>query len=236
MIDVRILAVKARQSYAEALKAMIPESKIVYDDRGEYGANNCWYNAKRCWFSPAEAGVTHRLVLSDDAELCDDFMHYVNRAVSFAPDAVWSFYVGWKAEQRIKGTDNTPFVRIRGCKTGGVGILMPIHYALQMVEETDMVFGTEYKDDGGRVGMWCAMHGVPLMTTNPAIVDHKLIPSVIRGHNAKRYSRNYRKDVSQANWSSSEYVETPLIPSYLWTEDIKAKQYWEAGKNKERAR
>ena len=144
------------------------------------------------------------------------------------------FYVGWKAEKEFRKQD-TPYLRIRGCKTGAPAILMPRQLCEKIIADTDLVFGSDYKHDDSRIGWWCAYNGIPLMTVNPQIVQHSDIKSVVN-HNAKRYSRTFVKDASHLNWGSTRYEETNLIPPWLWTDRPSAVEYCRIAKEREKKR
>lgn len=229
-IDVKIMAVASRRKYAEYLKSEIPCATIVYDDRGVNGGGDAWYNARRIWGADPE-DFTHRLVIQDDAILCDGFMEYVEKCVNFKPDAVWSFHVGWKAEKTFRDAD-TPYIKINGCKTSGQAVLMPIKHCSQMISETDFYFGQEYKHDDSRIGWFCAYNNIEMFGTNPQLVDHRQIESTLKYHNAKRYSRTFVTDVSDLNWNSNEYAETPIVYSHLWIENNKAVEYCNEAKRR----
>lgn len=229
-LDVKIMAVLSRKVYAESVKRSVPTAKIIYDDRGINGGGDAWYNAKRIWKSEKE-DFTHRLVLQDDVILCNDFLKYVECCMKFKPNAVWTFHAGWKAEKKFKDAD-TPYVKIIGCKTSGQAVLMPIEYCGEMVDETDFYFGYEYKHDDSRIGWWCAHNGIDVFGTNPQIVDHRQIKSSLPRHNAVRYARTFKNDVSDLKWESQEYVSTPAVFPHLWTKDSKAVKYCEDAKRR----
>lgn len=233
-LDVKIMAVLSRKNHAEELLLHIPEASIIYDDRGLNGGGDAWYNAKRIW--TADADCTHRLVLQDDAILCDDFLRYVEKCIAFNPSCVWTFHAGWKAEQKFKPSPHTPYVRIRGCKTSGQAVLMPIGYAKDMVIDTDIAFGTDYKHDDSRIGWWCAYNGIDVFGTNPQLVDHKQIKSTLKYHNAVRYSRTFRNNVSDLNWDAQTFTDTPIIFPHLWTDNPRAIAYCEVAKEKIKCR
>lgn len=229
-IDIKIMAVASRTQYAESLRAELPSANIIYDDRGLNGGGDAWYNAKRIWNADM-SDFTHRLVLQDDALLCNDFLTYVEKCVAFKPNAVWSFHVGWKAEKTFRDAD-TPYIKINGCKTSGQAVLMPIALCSQMITETDFYFGQDYKHDDSRIGWFCAYNQIDLFGTNPQLVDHRQIKSTLKYHNAKRYSRTFVADVSGLNWDSKQYAETPIVYSHLWTKNDRAVKYCNEAKRR----
>lgn len=249
MIDVKIMTVKSRQTYAEYVLEQVkenPTAQICYDPRGYKGGGDVWYNAQRIWKSKIAIGCEYRLVLQDDIDLVYNFFDYAEKCLSFQPDAVWAFYVGKKAEDVIKDTDNTPFVRIRGCKLSGQAILMPTKYINKMICDTNNVFGADgnHKHDDMRIGWWCAMNGIKVFTTNPMLTQHRIIISTLKSHNKPRTSKKWRgKDISKLgiNWDAKTYIETPLVTQYLWIQPDdknyhKAVEYCYIAKERERLR
>lgn len=240
-IDVKITSVYSRQAYAESVKEQIQHDAVIcYDDRGFNGGGDAWYNAKKTYLS-CDNRSSHLLCLQDDIKLCNNFWNIVNYCVTFMPNAIWSFFVGWKAEQKIMLMDNsdTPFVRVRGCKTSGQALIVPKDYIKSIVSETEQVLGDEklYKNQDSRIALWCGNNEVALMTTNPMLVDHIQIDTTIPHHTSKkRYSRTFIKDVSHLDFKSNRYQDTPLIMPYLWSNTPKAIMYFNSAKEKEKKR
>lgn len=242
MIDAIVSAVKQRQSSAIEIASKINAS-IVYDDRGINGGGDAWYNTKRVLRS-CKQECSHILYLQDDIDFCDNFSEYAQKCVEFMPDAIWSFFVGVKAEPYVIKADNTstPFVRVRGCKTSGQAIIFPKKFVEPLITETEFYFGDEhiYKRDDSRIGMWCAFNGVPLMTTNPQLVQHLGIKSTLANHNrnGNNYSRSFVKDVPalNLNFNAKSYNETKLVSPHLWHQGARGIKYFEDGVRKEKER
>ncbi len=218
MIDIKVMAVESRKEHAESVLEKVrdnPTAKIIYDDRGINGGGGAWYNARRCWLTNTNA--EYQMVIQDDVVLCDDFLKYVDKCINFQQEAVWSFYCGRKVDVLLQGKYESPYVHVRGCKTSGQAILIPKKYVKRMIEETDIIFGENYKHDDSRIGWWCCFNKIPLFTTVPSLCNHKQIQSVIPHHNSKRYSRIWiGRDVSKTNWESKKINETPFVFPYLW--------------------
>lgn len=73
MIGIRVTAVESRREMAEHLKEKLnlTDEHIIYDDRPEGG--NAMYTVKKAWRDPLTEGETHRVVLNEDVEVCDNF-------------------------------------------------------------------------------------------------------------------------------------------------------------------
>lgn len=230
-IDVNIMAVLSRKSFAEKLLNRLPKdcgAKITYDYRGYNGCGNCWYNARDIW--GAKTNCSHKLVLSDDTILVDGFYEIIKKCVEYKPDAIWSFYVGNKAFKNMPKSD-LPYCKINGCKTGGLAIIIPTQYIQHMITETDHYFGTDYKYDGGRIGWFALNHNIELFTTNIAIADHNTeLKSTIRGHNSKARHCPFwiGYDVSSVDWNIKAHSESKKTLPYFWLTEKDA--YFQLGK------
>lgn len=217
-IDIKIMAVLKRREYASKLADSInlSDRNIIYDDRGVAGGGDAWYNAKRCWLYPLEAGVTHRLVLQDDIIVCNDFSDYVLKAVEKYPNAIWSFYNGGWIKDEYK-TKNTPYCRIRGCRTGACALLIPVEHIRKMIEFTNNFLGSDYKHDDQRIGFYSLCNGVDVMCCIPSLSDHIGFDSCIPHHNNKnRVSRTFNRNIGNENWDSDEVNITPFMTNNFW--------------------
>lgn len=153
-IDVKIMATPKRTEYLENMLKSLGMSKdiIVSDDRPNGGG--ALYNAKRCWFAPIEYDVTHRLVLQDDLDLCDNFMNILETAVSNFPYAMWSLYSS-RVRESDRNNKQSPYLQKRGCGFHGQAILMPANYIKPCFEYIESVFPKDYPHDDCAIGSFC---------------------------------------------------------------------------------
>lgn len=218
-IDIRIMGVEKRLPLIRDILARtgLPESCVVLDDRGFAGAGSAWYTAKKAWLAPLPEGTTHRLVLQDDADVCDNFIGLVNKCVGKFPNVAWTFYSAtWITPDMKK--HNSPYIRIRGCRVGGVALLLPVEHIQRMIDWSDGVFGEDFKHDDARVGWYCAYNAVPMFTTIPSLSEHKPVDTCIPHHHRKdRVAKTWiGRDVSNQNWDSVHYSESPIIVNHIW--------------------
>ena len=68
------MATPKRKEMAETLcnKLGIPKENIIWDDRPNGGMPR--YTAEKAWLSPFGKTITHRMVIQDDVEICQDFL------------------------------------------------------------------------------------------------------------------------------------------------------------------
>lgn len=244
-VDVKIMAVQSRKTYAEYVFERVkenPTAQICYDPRGFNGVQDPWGNAKRIWLMEPAVGCTHKLVLQDDIDLVYDFLFYVDKCITFQPNAVWGFFISYYLDDVITDNPDTPFVRIRGCRMSGQAILIPNEYVSSIVSDTDAVFGTDYKHDDNRIGWWCAMNGIPVFTPNPALVQHRTMSSTVM-HKPHTTNKWIGKDIGKEpiNWDARTYIETNLATAKLLMKPEnkhfrKANEYCRIAKERERSR
>ena len=94
MLDIHIYGVHARDEMIHDTvgKLSIPSENIHYDDRPNGG--DLIYTAKKAWLSPVPAGVTQRIVLQDDVQVCDDFLAIAKKIAEAHPKDIISFFHG----------------------------------------------------------------------------------------------------------------------------------------------
>lgn len=218
-LDIKIMGVEKRLPLIEETlkRTGLPHECVVLDDRGYGGANDAWYNAKRAWLAPLPLGTTHRLVLQDDALVCDGFVEIVNKIIAQFPDAMWMLNGNTWIEPEMRKT-RSPYIKIRGGKTTGEAIILPVEHIRPMIEWSDDMFGETYKHDDSRIGWYCAYHSVPVMSTIPSLVDHLPVETCIKHHNRKdRVSHTWvGVDIGEQDWGTPYYNTSPLLMSYTW--------------------
>ena len=92
MIDVQIYGVHARDDMIAALtaKLSIPLDRVHYDDRPNGGL--MIYTAKKAWLAPVPDGVTHRVALADDVDVCSGFVPICEQIAAAHPEDIISFF------------------------------------------------------------------------------------------------------------------------------------------------
>jgi hypothetical protein len=204
VIDVKIMAMPRRKDMVDVLLAGLglDESAVCYDDRPNGG--DPIYTAKKCWLAPLGAGVTHRLVLQDDIEVCNGFLEIVERAAATFPAAVYSFY-----NSRIELQDriaSSPYVLVRGGRCQGQAILMPVSCIEPCFRWIAQALGADYRHDDAGVGEYCWRHGIPMMTTIPSTVQHH--PGSLLNHRVGPSKVWGGCDLPAEDWGDRNYSVT----------------------------
>lgn len=92
MVDIKIVASRKRQDMAENLRDVfeLTDTDIVYDESEETG--NPYKSVKQTWLLPHEDGVTHRVVLNDDVQVCSGFKQIIEQMTQSHSDCVFSLF------------------------------------------------------------------------------------------------------------------------------------------------
>ena len=147
----------------------LPESIVSWADDPNGGAMS---TARKAWQTPFPEGCTHRLVLQDDAELCDNFKEIAEIVASKHPDEIVTF-----CHEKEFDTDERyqPFEL-----TMGVALMVPVKLLDDFwwfVEKRVPLFAGHFaedvlKRDTSCMRMWLRYRHIPCITTVPTLVQH----------------------------------------------------------------
>lgn len=188
------------------------ESIVFYDDKYDYSKKDI--NALRCckkaFLAPTDK--THVCVMQDDLELCDNFKEIVDECAIRFPDAVFSFY-----QPRLRQEDRsseTPYVRIKGSGMYGQCIMIPAYMTKLVFLWSDMNYGEDYIHSDTVIGFFCEVNNVPVMATNPCIVQHLGHSNSAMGYNNKnKVSKIYEKNIDVDLFKTNKYIVSKSIPN-----------------------
>lgn len=169
-IDIQIIGVRARQEMINnTLKALnLSEDIVMYDDRPNGGA--CLYNAKRVYRKPIPEGVTHRVILADDVQVCNNFVDICTQIVNAHPDALIGLFPFFFMKQSDYA-DNLKTPYVKSMMAAGMGMIIPVKYIDECVDWIERTLPEDYPEDGA-VSTWCRMHNVSIINTVPAVIQH----------------------------------------------------------------
>ena len=170
MLDTHIYGVHARDEMirATANKLNLDTNYIHYDDR----PNGGWmiYTAKKAWTAPIPKGITHRVALADDVEVCDGFTEICTTIAQTHPESIISFfpYEFMERNEQIENMDTPYWIAhvLSGC-----AIMMPVQYIQPCFDFIRSKFNDECPDDAG-IQAWADTAGVQILTTIPALIQH----------------------------------------------------------------
>ena len=200
MIDVRIMAHPSR---ADNVKVMLQDLKlsdeiVVWDDRINGG--DAMYTARKAWLYPITDGCTHRIVLQDDAELCDGFLTIVEKVAEKYDDSIVSFF----HMETYVGNN-----RYEQCNLGGgIALMMPVKMIYQFFDYVDKGIYMHctrdlaeriLKADTISIRSWMKHEHIPCVTTVPSLVQHLGNVSLV-GIDRKRVALDYTKNPPTTGW------------------------------------
>jgi len=175
MIDVHIYAVEQRRENVETLLKAIPNAVVHWDTYEGSIRESYNQNCRSAWLAPIPEGVTHRIVLADDAGVCDNFLKIAQKCADKFPDALWAFCTVHPAE------DDKPYSIICSKFPMGVGMMMPVQHIRPIYEpwvitrEQAAGKGWYTNTDETVVEKNVRKNKLTLMSTNPNIVSHVAI-------------------------------------------------------------
>ena len=174
MIDIKIMAHPSRQkNVRRILKQLnLTESNVIWDDRKEFGG--AMYTARKAWLAPFPDGCSHRIVIQDDAEICNNFILIANQIVKTHPNEIISFF------HIDKMTNNTRYCKCRSLP-GGVAIMLPKEFILEFFDYVDNSIQLDcpknllneiLKADTDCLRLWMRHKKIQCITTVPSLVQH----------------------------------------------------------------
>ena len=175
----------------------LSDSIVTWDDRP--GINDAMYTARKAWTLPIPYGCTHRLVLQDDIEVCDNFINIVNEVAKSNPNQIVSF-------AHLDALDCVS--RYHECLFDmGVALMVPVKLLddfwwfvdnrLPVIAKPS--FNTIIKIDTTCMRYWVRYRNIPCVTTVPSLVQHIGDDSLV-GIDRKRISKDYTKTPPITGW------------------------------------
>lgn len=174
----------------------LTQNKVVFDDRTDGG--DAMYTALKTWSLPLEKQYTHRLVLQDDIELCNNFRLIVEKIAASNPDNIISLFHELNYFRKEK---YIPLRRLYGC-----GILMPVKYIENFI---NYVNENRYKDDKSienfkhdtfAIYSFALINKIKMLDTNPSLLQHIGDNSLIDPTWEIRKYNYFIKDIGIDGW------------------------------------
>ena len=206
-VDVHVYGVHERDDMISATISKLNLSKdcVHYDDRP--GGGLMMYTAKKAWLSSVGEGVTHRVALADDVEVCDGFLDICNEIAEAHPKSIISFfpYEFMKKNPEIENLD-TPYLKAH--ILSGCAIMMPVEYIEPCFAYVKKRFNDICADDEGNQA-WADANGVEILTTIPSIIQHIGDDSIANKGCFIRRTVYYDKD-PKADFANKKVMEYRL--------------------------
>lgn len=209
MVDIKIVASRKRQEMAESLRDVLglTDADIVYDESEETG--NPYTPVKQTWLLPHEEGVTHRVVLNDDVQVCSGFKQIIEQMARSHPDCVFSlFTMSFDSEfydDFINGIES-PYVN-HNWGLWGCAIMMPIGIVEDCFNYIDTVFGKDAIESYGILS-FLKQREIPILTTIPVTVQHIGDDSLFDPSLPIRRTTRFEEKPT-ADWTSNKVEAAP---------------------------
>lgn len=205
--DIHIYGVPLRNAtiLSTASKLSLPSTHIHYDDRPKGGQPA--YTARKAWLSPIPSDITHRIVLQDDVEVCNNFTDIAVQIMNRHPDDMISFFP-FNFMEKNTDVENLSTPYFIADTLSACGIMMPVEYIQPCFDYIHSTYNDECTDDGA-IQEWAMKAGVRILTTIPALIQHIGDESIYNPTSPIRRTVYYSPN-PQANWASNEVAEYRL--------------------------
>lgn len=208
-----VMAHRQREEWAEELSSHLA-LPIVWDrvnDRHETGL--------RCLEAGIGSGVSHWLVVQDDAIVCRDFLAGLTEAVKVSQERVVGLYVGnWRREAQavtigVRDARRTfsPWLEMPG-PWWGVGIVVPVVHLLEL---TAHFRASTVQNYDRRIERWVTAAGVGCWYTMPSLVEHRTgpeNPSLVIGEGRTSLTRRAQWFLGDRSALSIDWTKPAIRP------------------------
>lgn len=207
MVGIKIVGVHERDHMIDEMnrQLQLPAGDIIYDER--QGGGYAFPMLKKAWLDPYADEETHRVVLNDDLELCNNFREICEQIAKAQPNSIVSFFTTYLnssfCDQEIQKIQ-TPYIRhdvgIFGC-----AIMMPKDVAIECMEYTNNYY-PDIKFESRAFTQFARERGIPIITTLPGLVQHIGDESLVDQSLPIRRTTRFEK-YPDADWNTKEVIE-----------------------------
>lgn len=211
MVDIKIVASRQRQEMAETLRDTLEltDQDIFYDESTETG--NPYLPVKQTWLLPHAEGVTHRVVLNDDVQVCTGFKQIIEQMAQSHPDCAFSLFTtafdGDSYNDFISGLES-PYIR-HDWSMWGCAILLPIGIVEDCFNYIDTVFRQDVYDSHGILS-FLKQRQIPILSTIPVTVQHIGDDSLYDPSLPVRRTTRFEENPT-ADWTSTQIENPPVL-------------------------
>ena len=211
MVDIKIVASHQRQEMAENLRDTLglTNQDIFYDESTEAG--NPYLPVKQTWLLPHEDGVTHRVVLNDDVQVCSGFKQIIEQMAQSHPDCAFSLFTtafdGESYNNFIIGLES-PYIH-HVWSMWGCAILLPIGIVEECFNYIDAVFGEDALESHGILS-YLKQKQIPVLSTIPVTVQHIGDDSLYDPSLPVRRTARFEENPT-ADWTSTQIENPPVL-------------------------
>ena len=178
MLAVGIVAHTARAAEAKALNRAV-KADFVSIDNGMMGADNNHFTVQGIL---AEFPSTWSIVLEDDAEPVEGFRAQARAALIMAPSPIVSFYYGKQRPQHWQHRMHKALTEANAADTNWIistHMLHAVGYAIRTELLPSLLRHESTLPADQHIGDWARRYGHTIAYTNPSLVDHLDIPTIV---------------------------------------------------------
>ena len=207
--DIKIYGIEERKDNILKNKEILDlsDDDIFIKQRGDDPKFGKWpYNlAKFVFKQPVPEGITHRLVLQDDNELCPNFLEYLDRIINARPeDVIMLTNLDYLKGNKYIEKPNSPYM-IVSRHVSGNAIIIPVKYIDELFDYLDKTYpdianGTPHEDVA--ILFWTQRARVNCISTIPSIVQHIGDKSTLCNYNYIQRCE-YFSDWDKINWENN---------------------------------
>lgn len=200
MIDIRIMAHPSRaENVAKIREALnLPEDAISWAVMD--GSSSPMATARMAWNAPIPDGCTHRIVIQDDAEICNGFLCIAEKAAAKHPDEIVTFFHMGELPDGERYQEYMLSV--------GVALMLPVKLIAKFFHYIDNdihrycakeLLPDLLKADTSCMRSWARNRHIRCVTTVPTLVQHIGDESLV-GINRRRVATDYTKKPPKSGW------------------------------------
>ncbi|UNT93120.1 MULTISPECIES: hypothetical protein [Allobaculum] len=222
MVDIKIVASRQRQEMAENLRDTLEltDQDIFYDKSTETG--NPYLAVKQTWLLHHEEGVTHRVVLNDNVQVCSGFKQIIEQMAQSHPDCAFSLFTmafdGESYNDFISGLES-PYI-YHDWSMWGCAILLPIGIVEECCNYIDTVFGNDALESFGILS-FLRHKQIPVLSTIPVTIQHIGDESLFDPNIPVRRTTRFEENPT-ADWRSAKIENPPVLEWFKPRQIVKA--------------
>lgn len=212
--DIKIYGIHQRDNFILSLvnKLNLDIDDVLYDEtEGICQPTRIFEQALNLSYNQ---NITHRIILQDDVDVCNDFYDSVKKIIDAHPDwVIFLFpvsYVGWERDHQFIDM-NTPYIE---CKiAAGCGIIIPTKYIKPFLSWAHRTYGDKMyeKPDDLLLQEWLNYCKITYVNTKPSLIQHIGDVSIITPHKKIRRTQWFLNETLNTNWECDEIKKIDLF-------------------------
>lgn len=204
--DIKLYGVEERMPMINnvANKLDLAVDDIFLDDRPMGG--DAFYTSKKALQAEPKYEITHRIILQDDIEVCNNFKQIAAEIITAHPDKIialfpWDFYLKIVTDKNQELAKQTPYIanskHITGC-----GFILPYEYIKQYISYAEAHKNDKDFYEDRAWFNWANENNITILNTIPALIQHLGDDSLVFKDKTFIRRTKFYQENPKANWSS----------------------------------